>query len=95
MSDGGLDACSDLSPKMTEKSTEKAIEKRCTACQVPAKQHVGRHGPANCLGSAFTNAFRDLLSEVNVLRQILEDERREARDREVRLENKIADLQLN
>ena len=92
MADGGLDSRSDLPAKLVEKVTEKASEKRCTVCQVPVKQHVGKHGPGNCLGSAFSAVFRDLLAEVKALRLSLEDERREARDREFRLQKKISDL---
>ena len=92
MADGGLDSRSDLPAKSVEKVKEKASEKRCTVCQVPVKQHVGKHGPGNSLGSAFSTVFRDLLAEVKALRVSLEDELREARDRKFRLQKKISDL---
>ena len=76
LADEGLDSRSDLPAKSVEKVTEKASEKRCTICQEPVKQHVGKHGPGNCLGSAFSAVFLDLLVELKALRLSLEDERR-------------------
>ena len=66
-------------------------------CLVPVKQHVGKHGPNNCLGQAFVEAFRDLASEITNLRRDFEVERMEANDREARLVNKVVGLfrQLN
>ena len=90
--DGDQDVPASAPPKLAEKT-----EKRCSVCLVPVKQHVGKHGPNNCLGQAFVEAFRDLAPEIKNLRRHFEVERMEAKDREARLVNKVADLsrQLN
>ena len=81
------DSVTDALPKTSEK-----ILKRCSVCSVPVKEHVGKHGPMNCLGQAFVSAFQDLRDEMENIRRVMEEKKSEARDREVRLNNKVTEL---
>ena len=64
----------------------------CVTCGIPTVTHLGKVGQGNCFGSAVTKVFSELLQLVHSLRHDLEEERREARDREHRLHRKVADL---
>ena len=64
-------------------------QKVCYTCKVPVRIHVGKCGPGKCLGGAFTKAFRSLYELVEETHQDLAAERREAKDREVRLVHKL------
>ena len=76
-----------------DKAADKpATEKRCSVCQVSVKQHLGKHGPNNCLGQACNTAFQAIVSELGSLKLVFERECSEAKDREVRLQKRVSDL---
>jgi len=74
------------------KSVLSKNDKHCTVCQVAVKQHVGKHGPGNCLGQAFGTIMTELKIELSKLKEGLQDERQEAQERETRLIGKISEL---
>ena len=67
-------------------------QKVCAICQVPVVSHIGKTGPGRCLGGALTIAFRTLLETVSKLEREQSEEQAEARDREVRLQDRIRSL---
>ena len=83
---------SDASSGSPSTAAEKSSAKRCTLYHILVKQHVGKHGPGICLGQVVVDTFPKVWCEVEQLRVAFDAERSAARDREVRLLQKIEDL---
>ena len=91
MSSGEEVAVSDAparGPRKPSRKNKKDPKECCFTCRIPIAIHLGKPGPGNCFGMAVTKAFNDLFLLVQTIEGKLDEERREARDREDRLNKK-------